>query len=70
MRFPVIKGKLASNVLLWLPSHGNQTPRRKIKTYIDQLMYDTGCLAQELPINMDNRNLWKECVMLCQGSST
>ena len=37
------KEELAGDVLLWKPIHGHQPRRRPKKTYIDQLMDDTGC---------------------------
>ena len=32
------------------------------KTYIDQLMNDTGCRIEELPIAMEDRERWRESV--------
>ena len=40
------------------------------KTYIDQLIDDTGCRIEELPIAMDVRERWRERVMEYRASST
>ena len=64
------KAEVASDVLLWLPSHGRRTPGRPRKTYIDQLTDDTGCRYDELPNAMNDRIGWKERIMDCRASST
>ena len=33
------------------------------KTYIDQLMDDTGCRIEKVPIAMEDRERWREGVM-------
>ena len=49
------KEELAGNVLLWKLTHGHQPRGRPKKTYIDQLMDDTGCKIEELPIAVEDR---------------
>ena len=43
------------DVLLWKPTHGHQPRGRPKKTYIDQLMDDTGCRIEIGPIAMEYR---------------
>ena len=40
------------------------------KTYIDQLMDDTGCRIEQLAIAMEDRERWRERVMEYKASST
>ena len=42
------KEELAGDVLLWDPPHGRRTQGRPKKTFINQLMDDTGCLKKEV----------------------
>ena len=62
--------ELVGDVLLWRPSHGKQRPGRPKKTFIDQLMDDTGCQYDELPTAMSDREGWKKRVMDSRASST
>ena len=62
--------ELAGDILLWKPTHGHQPRGRPKKTYIDQLIDDTGCRMEELPIAMEDRERWKERVMEYRASST
>ena len=64
------KKELAGDVLLWKPTHGKQTPGRPTKTYIDQLIEDTGCNLDELPKAINDRETWKKHVKQYQASST
>ena len=74
MRFAVhcwrSKEELVGDVLLWKPSHGKQSAGRPKKTYIDQMMDDTGCRLEELQNAMNDRNSWKKRVKECRASST
>ena len=63
------KNELASDVLLWEPTHGKQKPGRPKRSYIDQLTDDTGCNAQELKNAMDNKLEWRKRVTQCRASS-
>ena len=40
------------------------------KTYIDQLMDDTGCRIEKVSIAMEDRERWRESVMEYQASLT
>ena len=62
--------ELAGDVLLWQPKHGKQSAGRPKKTYIDQLISDTGCSYQELPAAMGDRDEWRKRVMVNRASST
>ena len=66
------KEELAGDVLLWRPTHGHQLRECPKKTYIDQLMDNTGCRIEELPIAMEYREKWREhaYVMECWASLT
>ena len=50
------EGELASDLLLWQPSHGKRFRGRPPLTYIDQLVKDTGCRTEELPAVMKGIN--------------
>lgn len=63
------KDELASDVLLWQPTHGKQDPGRPKRTFIDQLTDDTGCNAQELDNAMTNKEEWRKRVKQCRASS-
>ena len=63
------KNELASDTLLWQPTHGKQNPGRPKRTFIDQLTDDTGCKAQELKTAMDDKLEWRRRVMQCRASS-
>ena len=56
------KSELASDVLLWKPTHGKRSIGRPHRTYIDQLVDDSGCLLEDLPTAMSDRDGWKERV--------
>ncbi|CAM1311015.1 Uncharacterised protein r2_g2141 [Pycnogonum litorale] len=64
------KEELVGDILLWKTSHGKQSAGRPKKTYIDQMMDDTGCRLEELPNAMEDRERWKKHVMDCRASST
>ena len=52
------KAELASDVLLWQPTHSKRPRGRTAKTYIDQLLEDTGCNIDEIPTAMNDRKGW------------
>ena len=64
------KEELAGDVLLWTPMLGRRTRGRPKKTHIDQLMDDTGCLKNELPNVMNDRDGWRERIKKSRVSST
>ena len=56
------KVKLISDVLLWTPLHRRAKAGRPARTYIQQLCADTGCIPEDLPEAMDDRERWQERV--------
>ena len=56
------KSELASQTILWRPSHGKANVGRPSITFIDQLCSYTGCTPEELPAAMDDRLEWKRRV--------
>lgn len=57
------KEELAHQLLLWEPTHGKRSRGRPRRTYVDQLMDDTGLRKEELPKAMEDRDYWKDKVM-------
>ena len=53
-----------SDVLVWTPSHGQANAGRPARTYIPQLYFDMGCCPEDRPEAMDDREEWRERVML------
>ena len=53
---------LISDVILWAPSHGRAKAGRPARNYIQQLCADTGCIPEDLPEAMDDREGWQERV--------
>ena len=49
------RDELISDVLLWTPSHGWTKAGRPARTYIQQLCEDTGCIPEDLPEAMNDR---------------
>ena len=47
--------EIAHNLLFWMPTNGKNKRGRPQKTYIDQLIEDTGLQMEELKILMANR---------------
>ena len=64
------KEKIASDLILWQPSHGLRTPGRPSKTFVDKLAEDMNCKTEELKNLMNDRKEWKERVMACLVHST
>ena len=64
------KEELITDVLLWNPKHWKRSQGRPRKTYIDQLLDDTGRRLEELPNAMEDRVGWKKRVNECQASLT
>ena len=59
------KEELASDALLWQPTHGWPA-----KTYIDQLQEDTGLLNVDIATAMMDRDTWRKRVNEIQACST
>ena len=64
------KREMASDTILWQPTHGERKRGRPRKTYVDQLMEDTLCNVNELKTAMDDKDEWKKRVKNCRASST
>ena len=54
------KGELISDVFLWTPAYGQAKAGRPARTYIQQLCEDTGCIPEDLPEAMNDREKWRE----------
>ena len=54
------RDELISDVLLWTPTYGRAKPGRPARTYIQQLWEDTGCCPENLPEAMNDREKWRE----------
>ena len=54
------RDELISDVLLWTPSHGQANAGRPSRTYIQQLCTDRGCIPEDLPEEMNDRDCWRE----------
>ena len=60
------KNELASEFVLWAPSHGQRKRGRLALVYPDILVRDTGCQHKELPNAMSDKDNWRNHVKLCQ----
>jgi exonuclease III len=56
------KAEMASDILLWNPSHGKRSAGRPYRTFIDQLSDDIGLHASLLPAAMSDRDIWRDMV--------
>ena len=56
------RDELISDVHLWIPSHGRAMARRPARNYIQQLSSYKGCISEDLPEAMDDREGWRERV--------
>ena len=63
------KAELASELILWKPTHGYAHAGRPRLTYIDQLARDVGLRVEDLKNAMGDREVWKERVDLVRASS-
>ena len=52
------RDKLISDLLLWTPSHGRAIVGRPARTNIQKLNEDTGCILEDQPKAMDDRERW------------
>ena len=52
------RDELISDVLLWTPTYGRAKAGRPTRTYIQQLLEDTGCSPEDLPEAMNDREKW------------
>ena len=58
------KDELISDVLLWTTTYGRSKAGRPSRAYIQQLCEDTGCSPEDLPEAMNDREMWRERVMM------
>ena len=65
-----IKVELISDVLLWTPAYDRAKAGRPARTYIQQLCEDTGCIPEDLPETMNDREKWRERVRDIRASGT
>ena len=56
------RDELISDVLLWTPTYGHAKAGWPARTYIQQLFEDTGCIPEDLPEAMNDREKWRERV--------
>ena len=58
------KDELISDMLLWTFSHGRAKAGRPVRTYIKQPCTDTGCNIKDVQEAMDDREEWREMMMI------
>ena len=58
------RDELISDVLLWTSTHGRAKAGLPARTYIQQLCEDTGYCPEDLPETMNDREKWRESVMI------
>ena len=56
------RDELISDVLLWTPAYGQAKAGRPARTYIQLLCENTGCIPEDLPEAMNDREKWRERV--------
>ena len=61
--------ELASNVIIWQPTHGKRKIGRPRRTYVDQLVDDTLCDVNEIKKAMEDRDGCRKRVKNCRASS-
>ena len=64
------KDEIVSDVLLWTPTYGQSKAGRPARTFIQQLCDDTGCNLEDLPKEMNDREMWRERVRDIRASRT
>ena len=64
------RDELISDVLLRTPTYGQANAGRPARTYIQQLCEDTGCIPEDLPEAMNDREKWRERVRDIRASGT
>ena len=64
------KQELVSDVLLWEPKHGKRSVGAPSRTYVKQLIDDTGHLLEDLPTAMEDRNSWRSMVNSVRGAAS
>ena len=64
------RDELISDVLQWIPTYGRANAGRPARTYIQQLCEDTGCIPEDLPEAMNDREKWQERVRDIRAGGT
>ena len=64
------RDELISDVLLWTPTYGTAKAGQPARTNIQQLCEDTGCIPEDLPEAMNDREKWRERVRDIRASDT
>ena len=64
------RDELICDVLLWTPTYDRAKAGRPARTYIQQLCEDTGCIPEDLPEAMNDREKWRERVRDIHASGT
>ena len=64
------RDELISEVLLWIPTYGRGKVGLPAQTYIQQLCEDTGCISEDLPEAINDREKWRERVRDIRASGT
>ena len=63
------KQELASDLLMWSPTHGTARVGRPKMNYIDQLSRDAGCQPGDLAILMEDRHGWRDRIKVRDNST-
>ena len=56
------RNEVIHQVLLWESSHGRRKRGRPARTYINQIVDDTGIKREDLANAMEDRDVWREIV--------
>ena len=64
------RDELISDVLQWTPLYVRANVGRSARTYIQQLCEDTGCIPEDLPEAMSDREEWRESVRDIRAGGT
>ena len=56
--------ELASDVIIWQPTHGKRKRGRPRRTYVYQLMDDTLCDVNDITKAMEDRDGWRKIEMV------
>ena len=56
------RDELISDALQWTPTYGRAKAGRPARTYIQQLVEDMGCIPEDKPEAMNDRETWRERV--------
>ena len=64
------RNEFISDVLLYTPTYSRAKAGRPAQTYIEQLCEDTGCIPEDLPEVINDREKWRERVRDIRVSGT